>query len=192
MLRPRLLAFGAMQRLILGFLTAAIVLVAPGTVRADPLTAGATFPALTLTDQHGEQATIGNETRLVLFTRDMDASKITKTALAEDGEGLLTRAHAVYVSDVTGMPSLITSMFAIPAMKRRPYRMFLDRDGTATADLPSEDGKVTVLHLDDRVVTRVEYVEVEVMLRRALRAATAAADADAAAKRTGDAASPTP
>jgi hypothetical protein len=181
-----------MQRLILGFLTAAILLAAPGTVRADPLAPGATFPALTLADQHGEPATIDGETRLVLFTRDMDASKITKAALAENGEELLARGHAVYVSDVTGMPSMITSMFAIPAMKRRAYRMLLDREGTATADVPSEDGKVTVLRLDNRVITSVKYVDVEVMLRKALRAAAAGADTGAATTGTDDDASPAP
>jgi hypothetical protein len=170
-------------------LAVSLALAAPGTAHAETLGPGAMLPALTLADQHGEEATIGSETRMILFTRDMDAAKLAKAALAEDGAALLTRARAVYVSDIARMPSMITSIFAIPAMKRRPYRMFLDRDGTATADLPSEEDAVTVIHLDERTVTRVEYVDGELMLRKALRAAVAAA---AGASTPASAATPAP
>jgi hypothetical protein len=138
--------------------------------RAATLALGMALPPLTLTDQHDVAATIGPATRVVLFTRDMDAGDVAKEALA-DQAALLGTAGAVYVADISRMPSLIVRLFALPAMRDRPYRMLLDRDGRATADFPSREGEVTVLRLDDGRITGVEYVATAAALRAALAAA---------------------
>ena len=149
-----------MKRLgtMVAVLAALTVLVGSSTAGAAPLGEGATLPAITLADQHDVQTKVGPETGLLLFTRDMDASKITKEVLAEDGAAQLTRAHATYVADISAMPSLVTTLFAMPGLRKRPYPMLLDRDGAVTKDVPSQAGAVTVLTLDHLVVRHVEYV----------------------------------
>lgn len=134
------------------------------------LAPGSMLPPLTLPDQHDVAVTVGPTTRVILFTRDMDAGAIVKEALAEHG-ALLGRAQALYVSDISGMPSMVASLFAVPAMRNRPYRMMLDRDGKATADFPSEAGRVTLLRLADRRVESVAYLESAAAVRAALEAA---------------------
>ncbi len=125
---------------------------------ADPIGEGARLPEIALADQHDVRGTVGPETRLVLLTRDMDASGITKTVLAEHGDTMLANAGAVYIADISAMPRLVTTLFAMPGLRKRPYRMLLDRDGTVTKDLPSHPGAVTVLTLDHQLVRHVEYV----------------------------------
>lgn len=139
---------------------AAVALVAGGLARADaaPLAEGETMPAIALADQHDVAGTVGPETRLLLFTRDMGGSAVTKEVLAENGASLLGDAGAVYVADISGMPSVVTTLFALPGLRKRPYRMLLDRDGTVTKILPSEADAVTVITLDHGVVRRIEYV----------------------------------
>jgi hypothetical protein len=129
---------------------------------------GMTLPALTLTDQHDAAATIGPDVRLVLYTRDMDGADIVEEALAENGAALLEGAHAVTVSDISRMPGVITRLFALPAMRKRPYRMILDRDGAPTADFPWEEDKVTALFLEQMKIQRVEYVDTPAALRALL------------------------
>ena len=147
---------------------ALVTLVAVTGAQAAPLGEGATFPAITLADQHDVQATVGPETKLLLFTRDMDASKITKEVLAENGAAELARAHATYVADISAKPSLVTTLFAMPGLRKRPYPMLLDRDGVVTKDFPSQTGAVTVVTLDHQVVLHVEYVTTAVRLREIL------------------------
>lgn len=147
---------------------AAAALVVVMGAHAAPLGEGATLPAITLADQHDVQATVGPETKLLLFTRDMDASKITKEVLAEDGAARLARAHATYVADISAMPSLVTTLFAMPGLRKRSYPMLLDRDGTVTKDLPFQAGAVTVVTLDHQVIRHVEYVTTAERLRALL------------------------
>jgi hypothetical protein len=126
---------------------------------AEPLGPGMRLPDIRLADQHGAEASVGAEVRAILFTRDMDAGGLVKEALADKGDEILAAAGAVYVSDISGMPGVIAKLFAVPSMRKRPYRMVLDRDGKATADFPSEKGKVTFLRVEDGEIESLDYLD---------------------------------
>ncbi len=153
-----------MRPLVPALLAAALA--AP--VTAEPLGVGATLPALTLEDQHGESHTLDASVRLVIFTREMDAGDVVKEVLAERGGEVLAERSAVYVADVHGMPGLIRRLFALPAMRRRPYAMWLDTEGDATADFPSVDGKPTLLFVEALQVKDVQHPADAAALRAAL------------------------
>ncbi|MEZ4290979.1 MAG: pirin family protein [Myxococcota bacterium] len=97
---------------------------------------GEVLSPIALEDQHGVLHQIDDSTRVVLFSRDMDGGRLLKAALAEVPASALTERGAVYVSDISGMPRPVATLFALPGMRRRPYPMLLDRDGEATRVLP--------------------------------------------------------
>lgn len=149
------------------------LLLLPATLAAEatpvtPLAVGSQLPALRLEDQHGVEATVGAETRYVIFTRDMDAADVVKEAYGEEGAPALAASGAVYVSDISAMPAVITRLFALPAMRKRPYRMLLDTEGEVTAAFPSEEGKVTVMRVDELIIRQIEYPGSVAELRAAL------------------------
>lgn len=157
-----------MRRLI--GVAVAISLFGAAAVYAEPLRPGAQTPEIRLMDQHDVEATIGTNVRYVLVTRDMDSGNLVKEALAENGAVMLDAARAVYVSDISRMPGVITKLFAMPAMRKRGYRILLDRDGKVTADIPNEEGKITVLELADGAIARIHYVSTVEGLRALLAA----------------------
>jgi len=119
-------------------------------------------------DQHEATQRIDETVRVVLFTRDMDAGKLVKEALAENGAEQLGKARAVYVSDISAMPSMVTRLFALPSMRKRGYPILLDRDGSLTRDLPAQNGKVTLLELRHLEVVAVKYLDSAQGVRDAL------------------------
>jgi len=153
------------------YVFALLLLGSAATSAAAPLAVGMAMPAIMLADQHDQQGSVGPDTRCVVFSRDMGGKQIVQEALAND-PAPLAAAGAVVVSDISAMPSVITHLFALPAMRKRPYRMLLDRQGKQTADIPSMSGQVTVLHLRALTVERVEYVGSPEALRAALGEAT--------------------
>jgi hypothetical protein len=124
-----------------------------GIARADPYAAGSVLPRIELPDQHGEARVIDDSVRVVVFTREMKGGDVVKKAVEQAGPDLFDRNGAVYVVDVKGMPSIIRSLFAMPAMRRRPYKLLVDEEGTKTAEFPSLEGRPTVLVLDKLRVT---------------------------------------
>lgn len=155
-------------------LIATLLLLALRIADAATLAPGMPMPPLTLTDQHDAKAAIAPDTRMVIFARDMAAADIVEKALADNGAALLADAAALFVSDISGMPGMVRKFIAMPAMRKRPYRMILDRDGKVTADMPVQKDQVTLLRLDAMTIQTVEYLDSADRLRAALEAARSA------------------
>jgi hypothetical protein len=133
----------------------ALMILIASTAAADPYALGSTLPRIELPDQHGVAHVIDDSVRVVVFSRDMDAGKLVRAAVDEAGPDLFSRNGAVYVVNVSGMPAIIRSLFALPAMRRRPYGLLVDEEGAKTADFPGGATVPTVMLLDRLKVTSI-------------------------------------
>ena len=132
---------------------------ATAQAQSEPFGVGDAIAEISLQDQHGKDGVVDGSTRILLFSRDMDGGKILEEALADTDEGFLAADNALYLSDISGMPSLVARLFAIPSMRKRPYPMLLDRSGDATQRIPDVDERATVIFLKSLTVERVEHVD---------------------------------
>ena len=119
-------------------------------------------------DAHDRSIWIDAETAVVVFSRDMDGGALIKEALSNRDAADLQRLRAVYIADISGMPTLIARMFALPRMRKRAYPMLLDRDGAATRRLPDVEKHATLIFLDALRVIRIEHYDTAEALDRAL------------------------
>ena len=150
--------YGTMRiPIALALLVAAVVLSSTPVALAEPYAVGSTLPKIELPDQHGEARTIDDSVRALVFSRDMKAGDVAKAAVEKAGPDLFDRNGALYVVDVKGMPAIIRTLFAMPAMRRRPYKLLVDDEGVKTADIPGGATYPTVLVLDKLRVTAITY-----------------------------------
>lgn len=154
--------------------TLLLLILAVPVAAVEPFTVGSRLDPLVMADQHGAGIRVGDETRILLFTRDMAGGDLVEEALGDDGARVLEAASAVFVSDISRMPRIITRVFALPAMRRRPYRMALDFEGDATASFPHREDQVTVVRLSGRNVEGIEFIAAAADLRAALLASAPA------------------
>jgi hypothetical protein len=145
-----------------------VLLVVTVVAGAQPVAVGSRLSPLKLQDQHDNAAEVGSVVRLLLFTRDMAGGTLVKDALAERDQHFLDACHAAYIADVSGMPSVVTRLMALPRMRKRPYRVLLDRDGELTASLPYVPDTATLLELEQLRVTRVAHLRTVDEVRTAL------------------------
>jgi len=130
---------------------------------------GGKIPPFEISDQHGNARHVGAAVRAIVFGRDMTAAGIVREAL-EGHEALLASAGAVYVADVSGMPRLVRRLIAVPRMRRLPYPVLLDDDGSRSRDFPHDAERVSVIRLGSSVIEGVEHVDSAAALRAALEA----------------------
>lgn len=121
------------------------------------LAQGQQLPVISLQDQFEQVRTINEETKLVLFAHDMDGNDLLEQALAPFDTAKLNVKKVVYLADISGMPSLISKLFAIPAMRDRKYSIMLDKEGEISEQLMSKEGQVTLLYLDKLTIDQLEY-----------------------------------
>ncbi len=119
---------------------------------------GSLLPGAAIEDQFGVEHVLAEDVRLIMMTRDMEAGEVARAALELAGPATLEGPGKVYVSDISGMPGPIASMFAIPRMRDRPYRLLLDRDGTFTARFPSVPAHVTLLIVENRLIREIRHL----------------------------------
>ena len=149
-------------------LAAALILVAL-PAGAGPLETGSEIELFALDDQHGNEHAVDGGVRAILFAQEMAGADLVKEALSESGAELLSEADAVYIANVSGMPTLIRRIFALPKMRRRGYPMLLDTEGTITQDFPGSEGRATLIQLEASKVVGISHYDSADAVRTALR-----------------------
>ena len=124
----------------------------------------------TLLDQHDAPYTLNEQTRVLLVARDMDGAKLVNAALEDKPKGYLDERQAVFLADISRMPSVIATLFALPKMRDYNYRILLDRDARIAPRYPAGEGEVLLLQLDGLQVVSQQALTNTDDLRQALEA----------------------
>jgi hypothetical protein len=130
----------------------------PALTGAAELQVGDTAPVLSLNDQHDKPRTTLSASRFLLFSADKDGSNLADDVLEGQTGETLERAGLCYVADISGMPAMVTKMFAMPKLRKRPYPVLLGRTAEDTMTLPRQAGRVTVIEIDGGSVMAIEFM----------------------------------
>ncbi|HHH20088.1 MAG TPA: hypothetical protein ENK86_06235 [Campylobacterales bacterium] len=120
---------------------------------------GSNFPALQLVDQFDHNLSVpdqGNQTVMLSFERDVSSQ--IKNFLNTKNKGFLEERNVTYISDISGMPSFVTSWFALPKMKEFHFKVGLIYDKNVGETLNREEGKVTLIQLRDNTISSIKFV----------------------------------
>ncbi|MHA7809802.1 MAG: hypothetical protein ACX933_08360 [Marinobacter adhaerens] len=120
---------------------------------------GDPFPRLTLEDQFGNEHTVSVEDRLIIMAFDMDASDSLHDFLSQQEKDFLENNRTRYIADISGMPWLISKLFALPKMRDYNYAFMLNRDEDFKAEFESQEGRLTIYRLKQGVVESVELID---------------------------------
>jgi len=131
------------------------------TVFAAELKVGDNLPAITLKDQHDKPVTVAPDAQTLLFTIEKPASDLVNDYLKQQTPDFLTSKQAYFLADISGMPSMITKMFAIPKMQERPYTIVLGYAAEDLAFMPRQKDHVTVVKVKSGKVDNILFVKDE-------------------------------
>ena len=107
------------------------------------------------------------------MTVGKDAFNVTKSyicVLTRDKEAAapLLKNSAVYVADISGMPSLISKFIALPKMKKYPFSVLL-LDDTNKDNFVKEDGKIIVYSLENGKVVKIDKISTKEELAKFIK-----------------------
>ncbi len=110
-----------------------------------------------LKDQHENTFTHTERMEYLLLANGMSSKKLIDKTLKTVDNGCLQDGRVVYLANISGMPSLITKMFALPKMRKAPYPIWLDRDGSISDNLPSKDDSVSMIQLNNAAIADTQF-----------------------------------
>nr|WP_288256636.1 FAD/FMN-containing dehydrogenase [uncultured Pseudomonas sp.] len=150
---------------------AALLLLCLLSTAALALEPGERLAPWTLLDQHDAPYTLNEQTRVLLVARDMDGAKLVNAALEGKPKGYLNERQAIFLADISRMPRVIASLFALPKMRDYSYRILLDRDARIAPRYLAGEGEVLWLQLEDGKLVEQRVFREAKALKRALAAA---------------------
>jgi hypothetical protein len=119
---------------------------------------GDRLPNIVLQDQFGKTMKVDADDKLLLLTFEKEVAIKTADLLKTKPKGYMETHHIKYISDISKMPSFITSMFALPKMKKYPFSVMLIENDLGS-DFAKKEGKVTVYKLKKQKITSIQFVE---------------------------------
>lgn len=137
------------------------------TLFASPLTTGESLPVLKVKDQFEKEFTIDTTIKTIIFSASKTEGTTIKEYLLTKDKDYLTNNKAFYVADITGMPSIITSLIAMPKMKAYPFSVLLVDDSNKGL-FPVKEDMISIITLDNSKITDVKYVKTAEELAKVL------------------------
>jgi len=126
---------------------------------AGSYTTGSTIKPFELSDQHDRSFKIDNDTKVIIFVSERQTSNIVHTALQSHDKNFLLSRSAVYIADISKMPSFVNRMFVLPELRKYTYSMLLDKDSKKTSMFPRKKEHVTLIKLDGLKIKSVEFIQ---------------------------------
>lgn len=114
---------------------------------------------ITIKDQFEKEHKLDANVKTILFASDKETSDLLRDYLLplSENKNILEENGAVYVADISGMPSLISKFIALPKMKKYPFSVML-LDDSNKDNFTKEDGKIIVYSIEDGKVSKIEKI----------------------------------
>ncbi len=130
---------------------------------------GDTIEPLTLQDQHDNSYSVDESTKLILFTTGMKGGKVIRKVIDDKAPDYLGKRDALFLSNISGMPSLIAKLFALPSMKKHKYSILLDREGNVTEKFPSQSNSSTIVELEKLKIKSISFTKDSDVVAKAIQ-----------------------
>ena len=120
---------------------------------------GESFPTLTLVDQYDQNISVDKSTKTLLLSFQKGVSSGIQAFLKSKEENFLEKNNALYIADISGMPSFLVGLFALPKMKKFNFKVGLIYEDNVADPIPREEDKVTIIKLNNQKILSIEFVE---------------------------------
>ncbi len=111
-----------------------------------------------LVDQFDKVHTVNSDVKTILVSFEKGTGADVNQFLSSKNPDFLQNNHAVFIANISDMPSIITKMFALPKMKKYKHSILLIYDESDKRFLQEEE-KTTVYKLENGVIKNISYIE---------------------------------
>ena len=130
-----------------------------GTLFASDLKVGNDFD-ITVENQFDKQVTVTNDVKKAIVVFSKDNGHDVRDFLDKQDKNYLQTKNAIYVADISGMPSLIYKFFVKGKLQDSNYPMFLikEDDMSAKYKTAQNENQIHVVTLNNNKITDIKSV----------------------------------
>jgi hypothetical protein len=113
-----------------------------------------------LTDQFDRIHTINSEISTIIVCFQKDTRELINDFLSSKSVDFLQKNHAVFLSNISSTPVLITKLFTIPKLRDYKYDILLFYDEN-NIKFSKQKNKVTIYSVLDSEIVNINYISTE-------------------------------
>ncbi len=110
-----------------------------------------------LLNQFDQKQTIDNNVTIILVSFEKEISRDVNDYLAQQEKDFLKNHNAVFVSNISKIPTIITKLFLLPQMRDYAHSILLMYDETDNR-FRKKEGKLTLYGLENGVLKSISFV----------------------------------
>jgi len=114
---------------------------------------------LKLPDQFDKEQQLQNNTKILIFAFSKNTGHIIRQFISTKNKNFLENQKALFVADISKMPVFIRNTFALPDLRKSPYKILLiyDRAIATTFEKGIDKDKVIILELKNKQIMTIKY-----------------------------------
>jgi len=134
------------------------------------ITIGKKLQNITLNDQFDKPVSLSDKTTKIVFVFKKASGHTARGLLDSKPDDYLLNKHVAFIADISGMPSIIASMFAIPDFQKHKYPVMLIKDEDASKKYKNEkyEDYITIVGLNNFKITSITLVSTAAQLEKIL------------------------
>ena len=133
--------------------------------KASTLKIGDKISSFSLPNQFDKIHTIDNGTSFIIVAFEKKSTNLVNDFLSSKNNDFLDKNHAIFISDISCVPSVIVNIFTIPKMREYKYDILLIYKENSKKFLEGQD-QVTVYFLENGFVKDVKFISTKEELER--------------------------
>ena len=123
-----------------------------------------------LPDQFDKKYTLSDKTETIIFSFAKTTGHTVKDFLSKESKDYLPSRNAMFIADISPMPTVIRNTFALPDLKKSSFSVLLIYDKSIASQIKDDTkaDKIAVVRLKNRTIVDVQYIETQEELQKAL------------------------
>ena len=134
------------------------------------ITVGKKIQNVTINDQFDKPISLTSKTKKIIFVFKKASGHTVRNFLDSKPDDYLANKNVAFIADISGMPSIIASMFAIPDLQKHKYPVMLIKDEDAAKKYKNEkyEDYITIVSLNNFRITSITLVSTAEQLEKIL------------------------
>lgn len=116
----------------------------------------------------GRQMKIPKKTKLVIVAFEKDTGALVNEYLDTQSPFYLLKKNSIFIADIHKMPTIITTMFALPKLQKYKHLIYLHYGELLENTVPNKEAKVTLLYIEDEKIKEISYISTKEELKKAI------------------------
>jgi len=120
---------------------------------------GSSIEPFELKNQFGKKYYISVMPKMMLFANEKDPAGMVNSFLKTKPKNYLEQNKVLWVSDISGMPSLVTKWFALPKMRKYPFEVLLSNNEKFAKQFLTKEEHITAMLFDaNNTIQEIHYI----------------------------------